>query len=49
MHYLVSSKQQGQVALTGMKPVQMDRLDFYDQISYINYLIWSYRLISMNF
>ena len=29
--------------------VQMDRLDFSDNFSYINYFIWSYRLISMNF
>ena len=32
-----------------MKTVQMDRLDFSDHFSYIIYLIWIYRLISMNF
>ena len=32
-----------------MKMVQMDRLDFSDQFSYINYFILSYGRIYMNF
>ena len=32
-----------------MKMVQMDRFDFSDNFSYINYLIWSYGLFSMIF
>ena len=30
-----------------MKMVQMDRLDFSDHFSHINYFHWSYRLFSM--
>ena len=32
-----------------MKLVQMDRLHFFDNFSYINYFIWSYGRISMIF
>ena len=47
--YVFSSIQQVKVGLSCMKLVQMDRLNFSDNFSYINYFIWSYRLISMNF
>ena len=47
--YMICPKQQPSVVLTCMKMVQMDRLDFSDHFSYINYFIWSYGWISMIF
>ena len=41
-HYLIYPKQWPYVVLTCMKMVQMDRLDFSDHFSYINYFILSY-------
>ena len=49
VHYLILPKQQGKLVLSCMKPLQMDRLNFFDNFSYIIYLIWSYGWISMNF
>ena len=47
--YLFCPKQRTNIVQTCMKMVQMDRLDFSDHFSYINYFIWSYGWISMNF
>ena len=49
VHFLILLKQQGELVLSCMKPLQMDRLNFSDNFSYIIYLIWSYGWISMNF
>ena len=49
VHYLILPKQQGKLVLSCMKPLQMDRLNFSDNFSYINYFIWSYGWISMIF
>ena len=45
----VLSKTEDSIVQTCMKMVQMDSLNFSDNFSYINYLIWSYGWISMNF
>ena len=49
VHFLILLKQQGELVLSCMKPLQMDRLNFSDNFSYINYFIWSYGWISMIF
>ena len=49
VHYLILPKQQGKLLLSCMKSFQMDRLNFSDNFSYINYFIWSYGWISMFF
>ena len=43
--YMICAKQQLYVVLTCMKMVQMDSLNFSDNFSYINYLIW----VTVNF
>ena len=40
--YLFCPKQRTNIVQTCMKMVQMDSLNFSDNFSYINYLIWSY-------
>ena len=47
--YLFCPKQRTSIVQTCMKMVQMDSLNFFDNFSYINYLIWSYGWISMIF
>ena len=49
VHYLILPKQQSKLVLSCMIPLQMDRLNFSGNFSYIIYLIWSYAWISMNF
>ena len=49
VHYLILPKQQHKLVLSCMKSLQIDRLNFSDNSSYINYFIWSYGWISMNF
>ena len=43
----VLSKTEDSIVQTCMKMVQMDSLNFSDNFSYINYLIWGYGWISM--
>ena len=45
--YLFCPKQRTNIVQTCTKMVQMDSLNFSDNFSYINYLIWSYGWISM--
>ena len=49
VHFLILLKQQGELVLSCMKPLHMDRLNFSDNFSYINYFNLSYGWISMNF
>ena len=49
VHYLILPKQQGKLLLSCMKSFQMDRLNFSDNFSYINYFNLCYVWLSMNF